>query len=378
MANQVNTTEWPLSNHNLTDAATENTKAPTNYRKLFIGAIVALCLSAISAILGTYLYCYIGLDKHPKDSPIFLVWLIVCYALTYVSATMTYFCYRNLPAKVKKGNHEEGRPLLNLRRNITPQGNMHRRTTSIGSPYPLATFSLRGRTTPQGNDGYVSMSTQPSAVFDELAITATDITKSSPFDCGHPHPLASSPITSPLPAVLAEIKAARRHGLRFAYDRTQKGLTIGNLRKYEGFDQRDNTKKRVTCGAAAIVCDDANELYYLCYGGCFALWGKEGGRIDNGKKPKKEKGEATQYTKRFEYLDPTHEDFVSQTKLKTDPTYPLRAPLMLITAPLPPQIEFAKTAKGAVARSKGTGKRGRKLKTEKGADVKAEDSDAKE
>ena len=119
MADYINS---PLSSDNMTTAGVVNTKPPKNIRMLFIGAVIAVALSTISIALGIYLYFYNGLHKNLKNTAVSLVWLIISCALVYILVHMTYFCYRNLPVKTKKGDVEGGTPLQMLRRKKKPQG----------------------------------------------------------------------------------------------------------------------------------------------------------------------------------------------------------------------------------------------------------------
>ena len=119
MADYINS---PLSSDNMATTGGVNNKASKNVLTLFIGAIMAVILSTSSTALGIYLYFNIGLHKSVKNTPIFLVWLIIACTLVYISGNMAYFCYRNLPVKTKKNDVERGTPLQCLRRYKKPQG----------------------------------------------------------------------------------------------------------------------------------------------------------------------------------------------------------------------------------------------------------------
>ena len=133
--------------------------------------------------------------------------------------------------------------------------------------------------------------------------------------------------------------------LKNANDPEVDWITSGHLRKYKhNFDNNDHVKQHTCAGDAAFVeidvpvsgAGDANpgmgegtvktkkERYYLCYGGVFALWGKDGGTLTQGK------------TKKY-YLDPTHASYVSARTIKTDADHDYRTPLMLVQYPRPPQ-----------------------------------------
>jgi len=93
-----------------------------NYRKYFIGVIIAFCLSLISDALAAYLYIHLDHDKHPNVGPIFLVWLVVSCGITYTLALLAFFVYHNLPKNPKTADLEQSRPLQDLRRAGSKKG----------------------------------------------------------------------------------------------------------------------------------------------------------------------------------------------------------------------------------------------------------------
>lgn len=193
------------------------TRNPLNFRKWLIICLVSFVLAVISAAVGTYLYVDIGEHKDPNIAPIFLVWLVISYAIAYVVGLMAFFAYRHTMKKAAKSDVEEGQPLQDLRRISRPisayiapscslrtdtlTGSDHRRSGSNGSPFPVTYFQARGRMTGQDSQQKRMSRVEAAAVHDDMAITPvkrSTIVPKSPFD-SHPNPLASSPIMASPP-----------------------------------------------------------------------------------------------------------------------------------------------------------------------------------
>ncbi|KAK5128337.1 hypothetical protein LTR85_003005 [Meristemomyces frigidus] len=211
MDNTTDVQELPLVNHveavsSEKAVSGDKFKAPTSHRKYLLITIGCFLASLISAAIATFLYVDIGEHKDPDIAPLFLVWLVVSYALSYVLGLLAYLVYRNLPKKVDSSDVEEGKPLKDLqRRDSKLTSNTHRRSDSAGSPFPIPHFKIRGRMTRQDyqQKRTTTTTTDGAAVYDDLAITPVksnvnvNVPK-SPSD-SHPNPLASFPIMASPP-----------------------------------------------------------------------------------------------------------------------------------------------------------------------------------
>jgi len=115
--------------------------------------------------------------------------------------------------------------------------------------------------------------------------------------------------------------------MKAAFDPANGQLQKSELRKYNNnFDNKDNVKQHIPNGQPAFVTDDANENFYLCGAGLFALWGSQGQKATS--------------------LTGTHAGFTTIQEVRNNE----RAPLMLVQIPAAPDnIQSAKALIGLPA-----------------------------
>ena len=109
--NPANDVEIPPKKKNGWRTEKLQAKGGLKLRKFFVGVLVALVLSITNGGIALWLFLDLGQKKKSQYAPVFLAYLVVTAALSYILALLALWVYINIPSKKSDNDSEQGVPL---------------------------------------------------------------------------------------------------------------------------------------------------------------------------------------------------------------------------------------------------------------------------